>query len=796
MADKKRKTAPKRKPVLKEPSRLKRFFVAVLWLAYDIGYYGLLLVIIASSIYALSVSEELKEKFEGSRWRIAGHVFSDSLTLLPGQNIEKVGLIDRLMRLNYQQSDGSTLRQGEFRIGETSIEIHTRDFEYPREKSEGFLLRLGLRKNRITSMHNMAQSDPIALAELEPLLIGRFIGTDREERDLVTYDEVSPYLINAIVAIEDNAYFTHHGINWKGVARMILVNLRSMKLVQGGSSITQQLVKNFYLTHEKSVRRKVKEAIMAVALEMLYTKEEIFEAYLNEVYFGHSGSVSVCGVGEASKFYFGKNVRNIDLAESALLAGLIRSPEGYNPRKRAERAKTRRDYILTRMQAEGLITKDQAKAASLERVKVNRHTPSYTIAPYFVDFLKTQLSEKYSSEVLVSQGLKVFTTLDPGMQKRAEAALSRGLADLEKRFPRLAEDPKNPLQASLIVIEPQTGYIRAMVGGRSYAASQYNRAAWSKRQPGSVFKPFVYATGFVMADEGKIEFRPTDMLENSPLKVDLDSGKTWSPQNYSKTFGDPVTVRRALEKSMNVPTVRAELKIGVNNVIKTARKMGLTSNLPAVPSLALGSADLTLLETASAYSTLAAMGSHAEPISVRDVVDQTEQVLSKKTLRVKKAISARAAYQTVSLMKGVMDRGTAARSRAAGFSAPAAGKTGTTNAYRDAWFVGFTPDLLCAVWVGFDSGKNLRLSGGSAALPIWLNFMKAQIDNYNAPDWEVPPGIVIKKVDYETGLLQVYGCPKVIDEAFLEGQEQTEECETHRNSLIEYFKKNLGSSEE
>lgn len=781
----------KRRNVLKTESRIGGVVSRIFWLGYDLAFVIALLGLVAIGLYAFFITDELTEKFEGRRWRIAGHVYSDSLTLLPGLNINTANLTGRLVRRNYQKTGNETPKKGEFIPGTENFDIHFRDFTYPWEKVKGYWLRLYLKDGRIESMYNMNERRLIHSAELEPELIGRFFGTDREERDLVNYDEVSPYLINAIVAVEDNAFFRHHGLNFKGLIRMVLVNLRNMKLVQGGSSITQQLVKNFYLSSERTIRRKAKEAIMALVLERLYTKEEIFECYLNEVYFGQSGSVSVCGVGEASKFYFGKNVRKLGLPESALLAGLLRSPEGYNPRKRVERAKVRRDYILDRMASEGLITPDQAEVAKREKIKVQYHTPSYTIAPYFIEFLKKQLAEKYSSEVLVSEGLTVFTTLDVEMQRKAEKAVKDGIAALEKKYKKLTSDPEKKLQAAMIVLEPQTGYIRAMVGGRDFATSQYNRAVQSKRQTGSVFKPFVYCTGFVLASKGKLEFKPTDIVVDEAFSTKV--GKTiYRPRNYSKKHSGPVTVRRALEKSINIPAVKLALKIGISNIVEVTHKMGVTTKLPPYPSLALGSADLSLLEVASAYSTLAALGSHAEPISLRDVVDKKNERLDKKTVRVKRAIPANAAYLTVNLMKGVLDRGTGVRSRALGFTAPAAGKTGTTDDYRDAWFVGFTPSLLCAVWVGFDKDKNVGLAGGTAALPIWTQFMKSQLAGSYSADWQPPDSIEFHKIDYNNGDLAVYGCPKIIEEAFIKGQVPQEECTEHKDSIVEFFKKKVG----
>ncbi len=397
------------KNILKAPSPLKTVLYKVLWILFDLAFFAAIIGMIAGAIYGYSVTDELIEKFEGPRWKLPGKVYSNSLTLLPGQDISILNLKGRLIRLNYQQTAGKPRKKGEFLTSASYVEIYLRDFEYPREKTEGFPLRINLDGNIISSMINVKTGEELFTAELEPELIGRFFGAEyREERDLVAFNEVSPYLINAIISIEDNSFFRHHGINFKGLLRSTLVNLKNMRLVQGGSSITQQLVKNFYLTSQKSLNRKVKEAIMAVILEMLYSKEDIFECYLNEVYFGHSGSVSICGVGEASKFYFGKSVKNLNPQEAALIASLLKSPERYNPRKEkgVGKAKKRRDYVLNQMVQIGLISRQEADIAIASEIKVQHHTPTYTIAPYFVEFLIAQLKEKYSLEILVSEGFQ------------------------------------------------------------------------------------------------------------------------------------------------------------------------------------------------------------------------------------------------------------------------------------------------------------------------------------------------------------------------------------------------------
>lgn len=762
---------------------------SLVWLCMNLVFVGLWLGSIACAFYAYRITDDVVERFEGRRWKIPSRVYSDSLTLLPGDSLEEMGLVSRLERLNYRKIDTGEPDPGEYRLEEGELLVSLRDFSYPWEHAEGYMLSVEFRKGVITRLLDKARDRTLPAAEFEPELIARFFGGQQEDRDLVRYDEVSPYLKMAVVTVEDKRFYTHFGFDPIGFSRAMLTNLIRLRADQGGSTLTQQLVKNFYLSSERTITRKAKEAVMAFVLEMIYAKDAIFEAYLNEVYFAQEGSVSICGVGQASRYYFGKDVRGLGLADSALLAALIRSPAGYNPIKRMKRAKNRRDFIIQKMLDANLITKDQSVSAQAEEIKVLHRKPARTVAPYYIDFLRAKLEQRYGPDILISEGLRIFTTLDVTMQRNAEKAVSEGLAEIKEKYKK-ATDSKHPLQVAMVVIQPQTGFIRAMVGGRDYYKSQYNRAVQARRQVGSVFKPFVYAAGFLRAyQDPNFDFSPATMVLDEALQTPLD-GKKWKPRNYGGKYHGLILLRRALEKSLNVATAKLAMKVGISRIENLAHAIGVTSKLPPYPSLSLGSGELSPLEVAGAYGTLANLGTWAQSLAIRDVVDRKGRVLEKKPVEIRRVLPPPVAFLTTSLLEGVVNRGTGVRVRSMGFRHPCAGKTGTTNDFKDAWFVGYTPKLLAAVWVGFDDhARSLGLPGSKAALPIWTKFMLAQVAKGAPTPFSPPEGIVRKKIDPTTGKLFVYECPDSIDEYFLEGREPTEECEKHKDPLLEFFKK-------
>ncbi|MGH8866319.1 MAG: transglycosylase domain-containing protein, partial [Burkholderiales bacterium] len=492
-------------------------------------------------------------------------------------------------------------------------------------------------------------------------------------------------------------------------------------MIQGGSTITQQLAKNLFYSPQRTWTRKLKESVAAFVLEAKYRKQDILESYLNEIYLGQVGSVSVYGVGEAAHRYFGKELQDLTSDETALIVGMIKGPNSYSPIRNPALAKERRNVVLRRMHDQGLLADDQAQAAMNMSVQVVQMHASLADAPYFVDYLM-HLSEETTGMAL-PDGTRVYTTLDPVLQRLAGEALAAGLAKLEAAIPHLKR-PDDPLQGALIALDPKTGGILAMVGGRDYRVSQFNRAVQAKRQPGSLFKPFVYLAAFEAGREASGQaITPMSTVVDEPVTFE-SGGDSWSPQNYDRQFRGSVTLRTALEQSLNVPAVRLAQGVGAKRIIALAHDLGIQSPLADNLSIALGSTAVSLLEITSAYGALAQNGVAIPPTPIREVVSATGDPLWHALTQRHQAVSSQAAYLVTSLLKGVVDRGTAAKARTMGLQGIVAGKTGTTDGYRDAWFVGYTPDVAVGVWVGYDDEQPIRLTGSQAALPIWTEFAR------------------------------------------------------------------------
>jgi len=743
---------------------------------------GVLFTLYLGVLYAI-----VTERLEGKRWRLPSKVYSDSFVLYPGQDLAGAHLMDRLRRLGYQPVLGLPQRPGEYHLEPDQLEIFLHDFSYPDHEFKGFLVRLRLQNGRIVKMTEPPGEDGLAMVELEPELVAAFFDEAWEERDLIRLEEAPAQLIEAILSVEDTRFYQHKGIDPRSIARALWVDLKEGAIVQGGSTLTQQLVKNFFLTQERTLTRKVNEILMALLLEMRYSKKEILEAYLNEIYLGQSGTMGIYGVGKASRFYFGKAPEAMTLGEAALLAGMIKSPNTLSPYRDPERARARKQVVLERMLTLEKISLSQYRQALKEELPKRLPLERGPAAPYFVEFVRQQLSEHYSPQVLTSEGLRIFTTLDMQQQRIAEEVLVKGLEGLERTYPHLRrEDPRQKLQGSLIVLQPQTGHMRAMVGGRDFQMSQFNRATQARRQPGSLFKPFVYAAALnqSLTSEG-LPYTATTLIEDSPFTLMSETG-IWNPQNYDKIYHGPVTLRTALEHSLNVATARMAQQIGIDRVINTARAMGIQSPLKRVPSLALGTSEVIPLEIAAAYAVIANGGIKVEPLAIKEMVDSSGLVLERRALEMTTVLTPQEAYLLTYLLQGVVDRGTARGVRTLSFDRPVAGKTGTTSDYKDAWFLGFTPDLLAVVWVGFDQAPSemeggqgtgeLRLTGAQAALPVWTEFMKRSTIGQPVSDFVVPPRIIYKRIDPKTGLLSTQDCPEGIREAFIEGTEPQEGC--------------------
>jgi penicillin-binding protein 1B len=551
-----------------------------------------------------------------------------------------------------------------------------------------------------------------------------------------------------------------------------------------------QVARSFFFSQRRTWRRKVAETLMSLELEQRFNKKQIFELYANEVYLGNRGSFAIRGFGEAAQAYFGKDVHDLTLAESAFLAGIIRAPNRYSSAdRRPERAVEARDRVLSAMLDDQFVTAKQVEAARKAKLNIASGTMASSEAPYFVDMVKDDLLERFSESELVSQSYRVYTTLDPALQHAAAETIATGMKAVDEALARRNarrrkhSEPLPQAQVALIALNPRTGEIKALVGGRDYGQSQLNRVL-ARRQPGSAFKPFVYAAAFSNAADGLQPLvTPTTTVVDEPTTFQFE-GQEYTPNNYGEQFYGAVTVRQALMHSLNVATVKVAEMVGYDRVAAVARQMGLGPHIRGTPAVALGAYEMTPLEVAAGYTVFANLGTRAEPFFVRGVVGADGTVLEQHAPRTRPALDPRVAYLVTSLLEDVLDHGTAAGVRARGFTAPAAGKTGTSH---DGWFAGFTSNLLCVVWIGYDDNRELNLSGAASAAPIWAEFMKraVQLPDYQNPQPFAPPqGVIEVTIDPETLQVATPACPATRQEVFVAGSEPTQYCERHGGKTL------------
>ncbi len=595
----------------------------------------------------------------------------------------------------------------------------------------------------------------------DPPLIASYYGPDLRERRPVDLDQLPEEVILSVLAAEDAYFLEHVGFSLVGTLRAAWVNLRAQAVRQGGSTLTQQLVKNLYLTQRRTLLRKMQEVVLAVFLELRYTKRAILQAYLNEIYWGRSGSVDLMGIGAAAWAYFGKHPSQLDLAESALLAGIIPAPATMSPLVDPEVARERRDFVLERLAQLGWLATDRLEQASRRDVAVIRGPLIARRAPYFAAVVEAEARRRFGIEELADAGYVLNSTLSFDDQNLAEEAVRQGLETLAEKWEK-SQQPQAPLEAALISVDPRTGGILAYVGGRNFARSQFDRVAKAHRQAGSAFKPIVYAAAFA----GRLA-NPATLLEDAPLAVRL-AGRDWRPRNSDGKYRGWIAARAALEQSLNVPTARLALQVGLERVVDTARRMGVTGHLDPYPALALGAMEVSPAEMATVYATLASGGRRPNLHSLVAVRDRFGvEVAGRPVAAPERALEEDVAWVVNKVLQGVLDRGTARSARQQGIVDPLAGKTGTTNDRRDSWFAGYSPERLSLVWVGYDDNSRTRLSGARAALPIWSEFTLAVRPPGGYSDFARPEGAVTALIDPVTGGLATDRCPSSIEEAFL-----------------------------
>jgi penicillin-binding protein 1B len=730
--------------------------------------------------YRSIVDERLKQPLFASTAKI----YAAAREVRPGQKLTAHMIAEELRDAGYSPDGSSNSSQlGTYSEGALSITVRpgAQSFHAP---EPAVIHTNGTTVSYITD----EKGQQLSSYELEPLLItGLSEDTNRTKRRLVTYDEIPQSLVNAVIAIEDRHFFEHGGVDYISMVGWAWHDLiRDRKHRGGASTVTMQLAKQLFVTDNGTFRYKLKQVLVAYMLENRFSKKQIFESYANQVPMGQRGSFAINGFGEAAQAYFGKDERELTLSEAALLAGLIQSPNRLNPFRHPDRAIERRNVVLDSMVEIGAVTKDQAEKAKAEPLHLIPGSVDASEAPYFVDLVHDQLQQKLGDRDFNREGLRIYTSLDPDLQKAASAAVESTVHVIDEQVDKLhAQDKKAGRsfaypQVALVALNPHTGQVLALVGGRSYGVSQVNHAV-AHRPTGSIFKPFVYAAAFATAVEGTIlsgqslPFSPVTMLSDEQTTYEV-GGQSYTPRNFEGEYHDQVTARYALMRSLNNATIGLASMVGFDRVASLARDAGVKS-ARGTPSVAIGSYDATPLEMAGAYTAFANKGVHIDPWMLASVRATNGDVIADYTPTSRQVLDPRVAYLTTSLMQDVINGGTAAGVRGMGFTAPAAGKTGTSH---DAWFAGFTSNLLCVVWVGNDDYTDIKIEGAHAAAPIWAEFMKHAVllPQYSDTNgFEMPDGVEVVKIDRESNLLSDDSCPDGYNAAFLAGTAPTQTCD-------------------
>ncbi len=692
-----------------------------------------------------------------------------------GDNLSAEQVARRLGRSGYTTTDGSPI--GWYHRSGDAIQI------FPGRDSRigGEPAVLYFANGRIAKIISLDDNTERNSYLMGPPLITN-LSDNREKRRLVRFADLSPTLVNAVVSVEDKRFFSHSGVDVLRLAKAAYVDLKDGRKEQGASTLSMQLARGFWLAPDKSWKRKFEEIAITLHLEEKLKKQQIFEDYANQIYLGRRGPFAITGFGEAARAYFGKDVSQLNTAEAALLAGMIQRPSYYNPYRYPERARARRNLVLALMHHNGYLSREQFLEAAQQPITLAPEHSEALDTSYFLDLVNDEMQTKLDDHERSAR--YVFTTLDPDLQAAAEAAVQTEMEYVDQqlrkrsRGPKGEAFPKGQPQVALIALDPHSGAIRALVGGRNYGASQLNHVL-ALRQPGSVFKPFVYAAALNTALAGGREiFTPASTVDDSPASF-VFNGKTYSPGNFDQEYLGDVTLREALAHSLNVATVKLAEQVGYGKVVALARRAGLNDEIQPTPAVALGAYDATPLEMAGAYTVFANGGVRVSPAAVASVRSRNGAVLYERQPDPQRVLDPRVNYLLVNMMEDVLSDGTGAGVRARGFRLPAAAKTGTSH---DGWFAGFTSQVLCVVWVGFDDDRQLGLEGARSALPIWTEFMKraAQLRPYrDAQPFSEPRGLVSLRICEDSGELAAPACPRTRMETFIEGSEPVVECQIH-----------------
>lgn len=740
--------------------------------------------IVAAAIGVFVLDGIVRAKFEGAKWALPAHVYGRSLDLYQGQNLTLPRLRWELDQLGYRPV--ATVRApGQYRVSGPQLELYTRPFKFWDGNEAANHLTLSFNGNKVLSLKG--KNAPLDLVRLEPMLIGGIYPDHQEDRVLVTLEDVPPHLVNGLLAVEDKDFYYHHGVSIKAIARAMVSNILAGGTVQGGSTITQQLVKNFYLTHERNILRKGLEAVMAVLLEVHYSKREIFETYLNEVFLGQSGKRAIHGFGLASRHYFRKPVADLDLHQVALLVGMVKGASYYDPWRNPERARARRDLVLDVMVEEGVVSVEEGAEAKGKALDITA-TPGTTTNPYpaYLQLVRQQLQRDYNEEDLKSAGLRIFTHFDPQVQYQLEKSITGVIGNLESGY----RIPGGTLETAAVMVRIGTADILALAGSRKPGYAGFNRAVDAKRQVGSTIKPAVYLTAL----ERPQNYTLATLIEDTPYSIRGGDGKMWTPQNYERKSEGVVPLFRALANSLNQATARLGMSVGLESVTSTIRRLGYDGPLEQVPSMLLGSMPMSPMDVASMYHTIAAEGFYTPLRTINAVYTSDNKALKRYPFETEQRFSPQVMHLLQYGLQVVMKEGTG---RGAYRQLPphvaVAGKTGTTNDQRDSWFAGFSGDTVGVVWIGRDDNGKMPLTGASGALQIWTDVM-AGLETPSLASHK-PQGVTYHWVETATGWLSSEGCAGARNIPFMDGSEPTQKSNCFRSQVedvMDWVKDRLG----
>jgi len=758
------------KPVRNGATAAVAFLRRLGWRRSIIGI--LILSAFGVGFYLAQVYVDISELIEERHAALTSAIFSAPLEVTPGDELGPLHLIDRLEHLSYSRV-ANVAHPGEYSMQPGAMTLFVREFTVGSHGFPATMVRLTLDGNRVSTIADSfgASRDRV---EIEPEVIGRLLPDAPAERVEVTLDDVQPFVVKGLLATEDRYFYYHFGFDPVRIIEAAIVDLHSHRLRQGASTLTQQLARTFIERHTRSFHRKIRELSIALVLEMRLTKKEILERYINDVPMGEYEGSPIYGLPLAARYFFNKDLRAVSPSEAAILIGMIQAPTLDDPRRHPDASRARRDTVLTLMRRAGAISDAQYAQAVAQPVVAIKST-GLRRARYFTDYVIAQV-KKTPGATGNLQGLKVFTTLDPELEELARQSIVDNLVRLEKAHSRLRRrDTEDKLESTLVSIDPRTGGIVAMVGGRDYGSSQYNRAADAERQPGSAFKPIVYLTA--LDPELNPLNEPVTLASLLPDRPMTFNG--WTPVNYERTYQGQVTIAEALAESLNVPTAYLGSLLGPARIIRMARSLGIHSKLPNYLPITIGAGEVTLLELTGAYQVFASGGVARPPYAIEAIVGLGNRLIYEHAESQQRLMSRAVAYLITGALQGVFQYGTPASAGRLGLAFQAAGKTGTTDDYRDAYFMGYTRRLVTGVWVGFDEPETIGLTGAAAALPAWIHYMNDAVRQPALGFGPPPPGITMLSIDPASGGLATPACPRAQMLPFLEGTEPTRLCPLH-----------------